>query len=1011
MEFYLFSYYTRFLLYSTGKWGCYFYPTPDAVSDAGSIIFSTSDGASSSGGSASSSPASLSPNNTPKAPSSPLPDLPIPKRENGLGFSDSWTSTPDSSSSQVLPKIVTNLSTAVVDGFNGLRPRPIFTSVNPFNYAYNVAHKIGTPPSSPIFQSATDIVLAIRPFSNEPAHILTLNQMTSIMEVLQMVKDNKLLYKHTSSSEFLPFTLEIFTRLFAIPSDNLSVISPLTSVASPPILDSSVALPNSPLSPVVAESSLVLSTSSRRVKSDVINSKKYFSKSRSNLNNNSGLVPYKEVQDQNILHKHFETSQITDSARKFYLKKVDSMFVKDLLIRVINEFWHDVILPLKDSQYVILIIKVQDYKENKIWSYDKILRFTPRDYLDLIERIIAVYESLGSRYKNVLISNLILIYWVRDIEPGETITLTNKKNLIKLESNLKLNNNKQVKKFNKAEELMNFYDLLNNNHYWSWGKLMYRTQDGSHYILQDAEKLNRYYYVYKHKDHYNIEIKVKNELIVSFTDSFTHKPDNIFVRTLDNYVFYINNHLQDILLKTCKLKVDHLKPISKERKNVNRFITLDLETQVINNEHVPYCICFFDGENKYSFYISDYSTSKDMLVQALKGLLRPKYSGFVVYVHNLSHFDGVFLISVLSDLLHEDKNLKIKPVMREGEIINIKINYGPKSKYTLSIRDSYLLLPLSLAKLSVQFAVDHPKSVFPHSFLNDQYNKNIDINYIGLIPHIMYFEGLSKDTPMEVLFNNFITDYLKDRPGPVKNSMNNWSLREEAIKYCLTDCISLYEVLIKFNKVIFDKFKLNIQSFPTLPSLTFGIFRANYLIKLIKLGYNIPLLKEKIYQDIKLSYTGGSTDMFIPYLIDTTVFAYDINSLYPANMTHNKMMPVVSTKKNYLTYFIGDLSVLDKIYKNQDKPFGFFEVSIRSTERLEHPIMQVKWDTGNGKRTISPLGQWNGWYFSEELYNSLEYGYRYEVHRGYIFEKHPIGVEPITPCSEDKRCTNSAKDV
>jgi len=38
------------------------------------------------------------------------------------------------------------------------------------------------------------------------------------------------------------------------------------------------------------------------------------------------------------------------------------------------------------------------------------------------------------------------------------------------------------------------------------------------------------------------------------------------------------------------------------------------------------------------------------------------------------------------------------------------------------------------------------------------------------------------------------------------------------------------------------------------------------------------------------------------------------------------------------------------------------------------------------RRTLSPLGKFSGWFFSEELYNAQKYGYNFEVLRGYTFE-------------------------
>ena len=39
-----------------------------------------------------------------------------------------------------------------------------------------------------------------------------------------------------------------------------------------------------------------------------------------------------------------------------------------------------------------------------------------------------------------------------------------------------------------------------------------------------------------------------------------------------------------------------------------------------------------------------------MLTAAVKSILRPKYNGRFVYIHNLSNFDGVFLLNILAKI-------------------------------------------------------------------------------------------------------------------------------------------------------------------------------------------------------------------------------------------------------------------------------------------------------------------------------------------------------------------------
>jgi hypothetical protein len=119
-------------------------------------------------------------------------------------------------------------------------------------------------------------------------------------------------------------------------------------------------------------------------------------------------------------------------------------------------------------------------------------------------------------------------------------------------------------------------------------------------------------------------------------------------------------------------------------------------------------------------------------------------------------------------------------------------------------------------------------------------------------------------------------------------------LREEIINYCNHDCKILFDILIKFNDFIFDLYKLNINNYPTLPSLAFAIFRSKYL-----LDKTVPLITGQPFHDIKISYTGGSVETIINH--GYNLFYYDINRLYPSVMM-NKPVPIGNMKS-----FTGDI--------------------------------------------------------------------------------------------------------
>jgi len=107
------------------------------------------------------------------------------------------------------------------------------------------------------------------------------------------------------------------------------------------------------------------------------------------------------------------------------------------------------------------------------------------------------------------------------------------------------------------------------------------------------------------------------------------------------------------------------------------FITMDLETKSIGGILIPYYVSIFDGKISYSFYITDYTSSNEMLKASVLFILRRKYNKHRVYLHNFSYFDGIFLMKIISSVV-ESKN--IKPVIRDGRIINLRVGFDIADK-------------------------------------------------------------------------------------------------------------------------------------------------------------------------------------------------------------------------------------------------------------------------------------------------------------------------------------------
>jgi DNA polymerase type B, organellar and viral len=131
---------------------------------------------------------------------------------------------------------------------------------------------------------------------------------------------------------------------------------------------------------------------------------------------------------------------------------------------------------------------------------------------------------------------------------------------------------------------------------------------------------------------------------------------------------------------------------------------------------------------------------------------------------------------------------KVKPLIHNGKLISIKLKVdikGHKGK-TIIFKDSFLRLTDSLRELCNSFKVETAKGYFPY-LLND-------LNYKGLFPEYKFFTSLST------------TEYLN-----LKNQYTNkiWSFKNEAIKYCELDCVSLHQIISEFSILIYNNFKVD----------------------------------------------------------------------------------------------------------------------------------------------------------------------------------------------------------
>ena len=596
----------------------------------------------------------------------------------------------------------------------------------------------------------------------------------------------------------------------------------------------------------------------------------------------------------------------------FNIEIKNTNFSSKLLKSKLDIFWNEIMeTKLSENHHIWLLFRLQ-WSNNNYVTIGKLVKLNKEDKDYLFNYIIRNMDDKSEYYTEQLIKSMIFSYTIKKGKAKDKINFES--------SNLSY----QYYYHHKLPITMNPLE---------YGLLIEQT--GNKFTIQ----VNKTDVAIINQDALENHVKFFKEGVLTYEYRDFKLSHNSFVRTLENKKFtFINNK---IVLLTVDKKVNFIKNLLPLSQLNNKIITMDIETFIKDGIHIPYCISWYDGDKSRSYYILDLKSSNDMLTQAVKDIMIKKYDNFNIYIHNLARFDGIFLLKILAKLGN------VKPIIHHGDLISIGFKFN---NYNITFKDSQQLLILSLRKLGQAFGVDVQKGYFPYKFVNEN-----NLDYIGVTPDFSLFDNISHDE------YDGITSY-------------NWNLRDEAIKYCEIDCISLYQIIIKFSNMIFDIFKINIHKYPTLSSLAFAIFRTHFLRK-----DEIPQLSGHIDRDIRQGYTGGSVDVYIPQNKEgTKIWVYDVNSLYPYVMDQFDM-PVGKP-----IYFEGNIREIDK------DAFGFFYCKITAPDNLKHPIVQTHVKVNNMIRTMAPLGTWNDMIFSAEMDNAMKNGYQFEILWGYKFNRKNI---------------------
>ena len=387
-------------------------------------------------------------------------------------------------------------------------------------------------------------------------------------------------------------------------------------------------------------------------------------------------------------------------------------------------------------------------------------------------------------------------------------------------------------------------------------------------------------------------------------------------------------------------------------KHPKIFFTMDIETITINNIQVPIAIS----------------------------------SCGYVNTQNLAKLESkVFLIDHV--LLLKDKDLAVK------ELWNKYFTYL-ESIFKLNNLDKLTIFAHNLGEFDGYFLYnallnhynpDHINSIIDdsNSFINIIHNNfpiiewkdSLRIFPIKLNELCKMFSVEGKLIPYDSRFSNL-------------SLFNNPKLLYLFKKYSIQDSIALYNALQTAQDIYFNKYKIDIESVYSTATLSLKIFRACFQDK------PIFILPQKIDKIIREGYYGGGTDAYLAY--GEKIHHYDINSLYPFAML--KPMPYNLVKPR----------LIDLSNRSLDSFFGFAECLIYCPLDMLRPVLPFH----HLGKTIYPVGNWKGTYFSEELKAVVKLGYKITLIQGYEFTKTDLFTDYVNYFYEIKRTsTGSDKQI
>ena len=298
-----------------------------------------------------------------------------------------------------------------------------------------------------------------------------------------------------------------------------------------------------------------------------------------------------------------------------YNNKHNNILTDNFVNLAVNSFWTNVILKDNITRFG-LFFKVE-FMDGRIRTITKlcILSNSAEDKEKLKINIMAIWGFKNKEtYKESIIKKGIFTYKILP----ESI----KTNIISPEGSKTLNNFTYG-----AIDLPNNADLTR----WEDGSIKFNEDYTSGFIIVKKGKKTHHYIIEIRDKHYKVKIYARSKEqkpILSFYDYIDNPNDlSTFRRVIDKTEYqFIDGKL---VSNSVERKVKYMKKLTRALYRTEKFITMDLETRIIddNGKMEPVCLSTYDGEEKSTYFIKDFKDVEEMIKAGISSILKRKYYG------------------------------------------------------------------------------------------------------------------------------------------------------------------------------------------------------------------------------------------------------------------------------------------------------------------------------------------------------------------------------------------------